>query len=121
VLSLGVAAKADSMLSQHQEALVYRQGTFADESVGWDGNYVKGQQWAGENPLTTPNYAQRYGLPAENTMRPDWVAGGKTTGAYSTRPSPPSHNNLFNTGGGPEILPQNPDRVRLDWFHMLDK
>ena len=98
---------------------VFRQGTFADEAIDWKGNYLKGKQWAGENPLTTPNYAQRYGLPAENTT-PDWVAGGETTGPYRIQPAPPSHNSPINTGGGPEILPDNPDSVRLDWFHMPD-
>jgi len=98
---------------------VFRQGTFADDAIGWKGNYLKGKQWAGENPLTTPNYAKRYGLPAEN-IKPHWVTGGKTTGSYTTRPAPPSHNSPINTGGGPEILPKNPNSVRLDWFHMLD-
>jgi len=98
---------------------VFRQGTFADDAVGWKGNYLKGKQWAGKHPLTTPNYAKRYGLPAENT-KPHWVTGGKTTGPYTTRPAPPSHNSPINTGGGPEILPKDPNSVRLDWFHMLD-
>ena len=97
---------------------VYRQGTFADEATGWEGNYVKGKQWANENPLTTPDYAKRYGLPAENTAKPDWVVGGNTTGAYSKRPAPASHNNPLNTGGGTEILPKDPTSVRLNWFHM---
>ena len=100
---------------------VYRQGTFADEAVGWEGNYIKGQQWAAENPLTTPNYAQKYGLPAENSATPDWIVGGKVDGPYTTRPTPASHNSLLNTGGGNEILPQNPNNVKLDWFHMPDK
>lgn len=55
---------------------VYRQGTFADEATDWSGNYVKGKQWATENPLTTPDYAKKYGLPAENTGR-DWVVSGR--------------------------------------------
>ncbi len=99
---------------------VFRQGTFADEAIGWEGNYVKGRQWATDNPLTTPNYAKKYGLPAENTGKPDWVVGGRTQGPYTTRPAPPSHNNPLNTGGATEVLPQNPNDVRLDWFHMPD-
>jgi hypothetical protein len=102
------------------EATVFRQGTFADEAIGWEGNYVKGRQWATDNPLTTPNYAQKYGLPAENTGKPDWVVGGRTQGPYTTRPAPPSQNNPLNTGGATEVLPQNPNDVRLDWFHMPD-
>jgi RHS repeat-associated protein len=99
---------------------VYRQGTFADESVGWEGNYVKGKQWASDNPLTTPDYAKKYGLPSENTGRPDWVVKGQVKGAYTTRPAPASYNNPANTGGGPEVIPNSPNAVRLDWFHMPD-
>lgn len=98
---------------------IYRQGTFADESVGWGGNYVKGKQWATENPLTTPNYAKKYGLPSENSI-PDWVVGGRTPPKSSTRWAPPSHNNPVNTGGRLEVLPPTPNSVQLDWFHMLD-
>jgi hypothetical protein len=102
------------------EATVFRQGTFADEALGWEGNYVKGRQWATDNPLTTPNYAQKYGLPAENTGKPDWIVGGRTQGPFTTRPAPGSHNNPLNTGGATEVLPQNPNDVRLGWFHMPD-
>jgi len=99
---------------------VFRQGTFADEETGWDGNYVKGKQWATDNPLTTPNYSQKYGLPSENSGNPDWVVKGHLDADYSTRPAPASHNNPANTGGGTEIIPDNPEDVRLDWFHMPD-
>ena len=57
---------------------VFRQGTFADEAIGWKGNFVKGKQWATDNPLTTPNYAQKYGLPAENTANSPLKKGQKT-------------------------------------------
>jgi hypothetical protein len=109
-----------STLAAKTEATVFRQGTFANEATGWKGNYVKGQQWATDNPLTTANYAQKYGLPAQNTAKPDWVVGGRVQGPYTTRPAPPSHNNPLNTGGATEVLPGNPNNVRLDWFHMPD-
>lgn len=99
--------------------LVFRQGTFADEAVGWPGNVVKGKQWAAENPLTPPNYAKRYGLPAENAT-PDWVVGGRMRGPYEVRPAPASHNNPLNTGGAPEYVPRNPEDVILEFFHMPD-
>jgi hypothetical protein len=99
---------------------VYRQGTFPDKSVGWGGNYVKGKQWASDNPLSTPGYAKKYGLPAENTGKPDWIVKGKTTGDYTTRPAPASHNNPTNTGGGTEVIPKKSNEVMLDWFHMPD-
>ena len=104
-----------------KKATVYRQGTFSDESIGWKGNYVKGRQWAKENPITTKNYPKKYGLPAENTGKPDWVVGGTTKGPYTTRPAPASHNIPANSGGGLEILPKTFDDVMLDWFHMPDK
>ncbi|MBP7216463.1 MAG: RHS repeat-associated core domain-containing protein, partial [Candidatus Omnitrophica bacterium] len=96
---------------------VYRQGTFADESTGWEGNLVKGKQWAIDNPASTPNFAQKYGLPAENSGNPDWIAGGKVVGEYGLRPAPASHNNPANPGGRTEV---NSNDVQLDWFHMRD-
>jgi len=118
---LGSAAGASGEIAAAKSTpTVFRQGTFADPATGWKGNYVKGQQWATDNPLTTPNYAQKYGLPAQNTAKPDWVVGGRVQGPYTTRPAPPSHNNPLNTGGATEVLPGNPNNVRLDWFHMPD-
>lgn len=111
---------AGSVADATKSATVYRQGTFADDAIGWQGNYVKGKQWANDNPLTTPDYAKKYGLPAENTGKPDWVIKGRVNGPYSTRPAPGSHNNPANTGGGREIIPDDPSGVRLDWFHMPD-
>jgi len=99
---------------------VFRQGTFSDPAIGWEGNYIKGKQWATDNPLTTPNYAQKYGLPSENTGNPNWIVGGRVQGPFTTRPAPASHNNPLNTGGATEVLPQDPSDVRLDWFHMPD-
>ncbi|MBM3610443.1 MAG: RHS repeat-associated core domain-containing protein [Alphaproteobacteria bacterium] len=107
-----------NQLSEELNPSVFRQGTFADESVGWKGNLIKGKQWSAENPLTTPNYAKKYGLPEENTGNPDWIVGGRIQGGYTTRQAPPSHNNPVNTGGGKEILPNNPNDVFLDFFHM---
>jgi hypothetical protein len=102
------------------ETTVFRRGTFEKEAIGWKGSHVKGREWATDNPLTTPNYAQRYGLPAENTGKPDWIVGGRVRGPYTTRPAPESYNNPLNTGGGTEVLPNNPNNVRLEWFHMPD-
>ncbi len=115
------AVKGEVKAASKSAPAVYRQGTFADAKNGWGGNYVKGRQWASDNPLITPEYAKKYGLPAENTGTPDWVAGGRIRGEYSTRPAPASHNYPDNSGGAIEVLPANPGRVRLDWFHMPDK
>ena len=114
------AAKVEAAVVK-ETTTVFRQGTFADEAIGWEGNFIKGKQWATDNPLTTPNYAQKYGLPAENTAKPDWIVGGRIqSGQLTTRPAPASHNNPFNTGGATEVLPNNPNNVQLDWFHMPD-
>jgi RHS repeat-associated protein len=114
------AAKVEAAVVK-ETTTVFRQGTFADEAIGWEGNFIKGKQWATDNPLTTPNYAQKYGLPAENTAKPDWIVGGRIqNGQLTTRPAPASHNNPFNTGGATEVLPNNPNNVQLDWFHMPD-
>ena len=125
--SIDVGAEPRPIISQYSSVgdarsstKVFRQGTFADEAAKWDGNYVKGKQWATDNPVTTPDYAKKYGLPVENTGKPDWVVGGRTKGPYTTRPAPPSHNTPANTGGGTEMLPKNVDDVMIDWFHMPD-
>ena len=115
------AAIAGEMVEGASPRLIYRQGTFSNEAMGWEGNFVKGRQWATENPLTTPNYAEVYGLPSENTGTPDWVVGAKVEDDYTTRPAPASHNNPANVGNAIEVLPQNPDTVVLDWFYMPDK
>jgi RHS repeat-associated protein len=100
--------------------VLFRRGTFADSSRGWEGNQIKGQHWAAENPLTTPDFAKKCGLPAGNSAEPDWVIKGRLEGPSTSRAAPASHDNPLNTGGGGEILPQDPSRVRLEWFHMPD-
>ena len=91
---------------------VYRRGTFSG------GSYIKGDKWAPKNPATIPDYAKKYGLPAENSGSPDWIIKGRVHGSYVSGPTPASHNAPRNTGGAIEIIPNNPDDVVLDWFHM---
>ena len=98
----------------------YRQGTFENPELDWPGNRVKGAEWSPEHPLTTPEYAKKYGLPAENSGKPDWVAKGRVEGEYSSGPAKPSRNAPQNTGGATEIRPKDPEQVQLDWFHMPD-
>lgn len=95
---------------------IYRQGKFSTEN--FEGNHIKGKQWAKDNPLSTPNYSKKYGLPKENTGRPDWIIKGKHRGFYSYQRSPPGYNNPLNDGGATEILPPNSEDVILEWFHM---
>lgn len=86
--------------------------------VGLASNDVKGTCWATDNPLTTPDYAKKYGLPSGNSGSPDWVISGQLQGPYSTNPAPASPDNPSNTGGGTEVRPTNPDQVIINWFHM---
>ena len=119
--SRAAALEGEAKAASTSGPKVYRQGTFADTKTGWDGNSIKGRQWASDNPITTPDYAKKYGLPAENSGTPDWVVGGRVEGEFTTRPAPASHNCPGNSGGANEVLPTNPESVRLDWFHMPDK
>jgi len=98
---------------------VYRQGTFANKS-GWPGNKIKGGELATEHPLTTPHFDRDYGLPLENSGKPDWIIRARVNGQYTIGPAPPSYNNPKNIGGKLEIRPVNPDDSLLDWFHMTD-
>jgi len=116
----GVAEQPDKLVIKYQDAAAYRQGTFANEEVGWKGNFIKGREWAPENPLTTPNYAQKYGLPAQNSGKPDWVTTGRIRGEYGVQSAPASYNNPSNTGGADQIIPSNADDVLLDSFYMPD-
>ena len=111
----GFQAAYNAYQAMHQGQDLYRQGKFAHD--GWEGNNVKGDQWAKENPLTTQDYAKKYGLPKENS-NPDWIAKGSYKGPSKNQPAPASHNNPQNTGGGTEVVPSNSDNVKLDWFHM---
>jgi len=91
-----------------QGATVYRQGTFGVQETD------AGQFWAGENPLTTSDYAGSYGTPEGSS--PDWVMGGEVgpDEPFVTRPAPGLGGNL---GGNPEVV-TNPGGVRNLWFHM---
>lgn len=98
---------------------VYRQGKFPDDDPKvWPGNRIKGKEWSPENPLTTPNYAQKNGLPNGNSGKPDWVVTGEPQGDYTTGPAIPSRDNPNNPGGAQEVRPADPNAVQLKSFHM---
>ena len=118
--SLGLIRRVDDALDvikrgDHSVDL-YRQGKFSTNE--FKGSHVKGKQWATDNPLRTSNYSKKYGLPLENTGKPDWVIKGKYEKSYKSRFAPESYNNPANKGGGTEILPDESDNVILEWFHM---
>jgi hypothetical protein len=110
---VGNSDQIDRIVIRKSDAEAYRQGVFGESNI-------KGGQWAPENPVSTPDYAQKYGLPAENSGKPDWVVKGRIVGEYGQGPAPASNNNPANTGGATEIRPNNPDDVQLEWFHMPD-
>ena len=110
----GVAEQGTDAASQalkgavEDGAPVYRQGSFGVQQTG------DGQFWAGENPLTTPNYAAGYGTPG--SAPPDWVMGGEVNPGdpFVTRPAPGLGG---NEGGNPEVVTP-PGGVGNLWFHM---
>lgn len=85
---------------------LYRGGTFGRSNV------TDAQFWAPENPLN-PGYANKYGV---DFSKADYIIGGKQVPGtpYITRPAPGLGNNV---GGGLEIV-NNPNTVKLDFFHM---
>ncbi|MGB8451565.1 MAG: hypothetical protein WCD89_04465 [Anaerocolumna sp.] len=90
----------------HNSGELYRGGTFGRSNV------TDAQFWAPENPLN-PGYANKYGV---DFSKADYIIGGKQVPGtpYITRPAPGLGNNL---GGGLEIV-NNPNTVKLDFFHM---
>ncbi len=88
-------------------APIYRTGTLGRSQV------AEGQFWALEHP-STPGYAARYGIPAENVSRADFTTQARVpSGAdYITRSAPGIGD---NPGGGIEVV-VNPNGVDLDWF-----
>ncbi len=110
----GVAEQGTDAASQalrsavENGAPVYRQGSFGVQQA------AEGQFWAGENPLTTPNYAAGYGTPG--SAPPDWVMGGEVNPGepFATRPAPGLGG---NEGGNPEVVTR-PGGVGNIWFHM---
>jgi RHS repeat-associated protein len=124
LLGAGIGAKAAKVAKPligpalgNAEKKLYRQGTFPNKALGWKGNQPKGQQWAPEHPLTTPGFAQKYGLPANNSGKPDWIVGGTTKGPYTVQKAPGSYDNPVNKGGGDEFIPSD---IHVNWFHMPD-
>jgi len=105
-------AEAQAALRQVQSgAPVYRQG--------WTGTQrtFDSQNWALQNPATTPNFADQLGMPATATQGEyPWMMGGRVTpGApVITRPAPGIGGNV---GGSMEAV-VNPGGVGIDWFHM---
>ncbi len=98
---------------------LYRIGTTAkiDPKTGLPGRgseAAQGQFWSPENPLTTPGYAAKYGIPQENIAKADFfeVATLKPGQPFVVRPAPPPAGNAANPGGGEVVTPENGVRVQ---------
>ena len=90
---------------------VYRQGVTGTQQT------AEGQFWAGQNPASTPGYANSYGTQVAQGEYP-WIMGGTVESGtpFVTRGAPDIGTNL---GGAPEVV-VNPGGVRNLWFHMPD-
>ena len=86
---------------------LYRTGTFGKS------NTTNAQFWSPKNPISTSNYASKYGLA---NSKVDYIIGGqKVQGtSYVTRTAPGVNTNL---GGGIEVVTY-PNSVKLKFFHM---
>lgn len=64
---------------------------------------VEAQFWATESGLTTPNYANKYGIPQINVSNADFLEIGqiKLNTPFITRPAPAVGTNI---GGGIEAV-----------------
>ncbi|MEN6411622.1 MAG: hypothetical protein ABFC84_02525 [Veillonellales bacterium] len=84
---------------------LYKAGTFGRS------NAADSQFWATENPLTTPGYANKYGV---DFSKVDYIIGGKIKKPYITRSAPGLGE---NAGGALEVV-TDPFGVELDFFYM---
>lgn len=93
---------------------VYRQGVTGTQQT------AEGQFWAGQNPASTPGYANSYRTPGTQVAQGEysWLMGGTVEPGtpFVTRGAPGIGTNL---GGAPEVV-VNPGGVRNLWFHMPD-
>jgi hypothetical protein len=109
-----MTAEAQAALRQVQSgATVYRQG--------WTGTQrtFDAQNWALQNPATTPNFARQLRMPATATEGEYfWMMGGRVTPGAPVITRPAS-GICGNVGGSMEAV-ANPGGVRIDWFHMPD-
>jgi hypothetical protein len=87
---------------------VYKIGMKNQSNTG-----LESQFWSLENPLTTPNYGKKYGIPEANLKNIDFVETGivKKDVPFITRPAPAVGDNF---GGGIEIVvPKNSSAVTV--------
>jgi uncharacterized protein RhaS with RHS repeats len=78
-------------------AILYKLGTMRKSET------ETSQFWALENPLSNPDYANKYGIPQQNVDNSDFImtATLKPESKFITRPAPPVGE---NAGGGIEVV-----------------
>lgn len=101
---------------------LYRIGTAAPTdpktgAIGRGSEGVEGQFWSPENPLTTPGYAKKYGIPQSNIDKADFIEVGELApGApFVVRPAPPPAGQPHMAGGGLEVVTK-PGGVQVNSF-----
>lgn len=106
VQDLSPAALAARQAVEHG-APIYRAGTMGKSQA------AEGQFWALEHPHT-PGYEARYGIPAGNMAKQDFIEQARVphSGDFITRAAPGIGN---NPGGGIEVVVPS-GGADLDWF-----
>ena len=104
------SSEASAMAARAQVesgASLYRVGTTGKSQA------AEAQFWALEHP-STPGFAQRYGIPAENVQNFNFIESAtlKPGTPFVTRPSPPVG---ANPGGGIEVVVPS-GGVNMNWF-----
>lgn len=100
-------------------ALLYKLGTRNKSFTGEDSQY-----WSLENPITTPNYTERYGLYRQNYENANFIerATMRRGADFITRESPPPppdpSTGFTPKGGGMEIVVE-PFQVKIEGHHSL--
>ena len=91
-----------------QGGMLYRGGTIGRSET------TIAQFWATENPLTTPDYANKYGV---DFTKLDYIVMGKLKPGATvvTRPAVRLRNNM---GGAIEVITE-PGSVEFEYFYMI--
>jgi hypothetical protein len=110
----GPAVQADSAAALAARAEVEKGATLYRVGTMGKSEAAEAQFWTTENPLTTPGYAEKYGIPAENIAKADFfeTATLKPGAKFVTRPAPGVG---ANQGGAIEVVVEK-GGVKLNSF-----
>jgi hypothetical protein len=109
-LQSGDAKAVEAAGKINEGAPVYRIGTVGKSET------AEAQFWSLENPLTTPNYAEKYGIPQKNIDNANFIERGTVTPGvpFVTRPAP----GVGKNGGGEIEIVVPPSGVQLNSFSI---